>query len=211
MNFGQNIINTIKLLYSNERLKVSKYSETIYVNKGVVEGSLISLMLFDLYIDLYIDDQISYSTLAYTDDIAVVCETENNWTQIIEAVESWCKILLKRKKGGILLIKGKTNDEEGIPIVKSYKYLRINLKEKLDIKEDINRIKLKEYKNMFRTVNILASKTSYFYMYISRKVEWSIGYFALSTKKQISTIYKKFLRESWKECLNSQITQAQKD
>ena len=45
------IINTIKLLYSYAKLKVSYNSEIININNGVLQGSLISPLLFDLYIN----------------------------------------------------------------------------------------------------------------------------------------------------------------
>ena len=46
--------------------------------KKVLEGSLISSMVFD---------QINYATLAYADGIAVICETANNLIQIIKPIE----------------------------------------------------------------------------------------------------------------------------
>ena len=45
------IIGTIKLLYSYARIKIYNDSDIINVNNGVFQGSLISPLLFDLYIN----------------------------------------------------------------------------------------------------------------------------------------------------------------
>ena len=44
------LINTIRLIYSYAKLKISSNSEIINVNNGVLQGSLISPLLFDIYI-----------------------------------------------------------------------------------------------------------------------------------------------------------------
>ena len=49
--FTTNVINFIKLLYNNAFTKVDLNSEKIPINVGVVQGSVISPILFDLYID----------------------------------------------------------------------------------------------------------------------------------------------------------------
>ena len=46
MEFSESIINKIKLLYSNARIKIS-VSEITNVNRDVLQCSLISPMLFD--------------------------------------------------------------------------------------------------------------------------------------------------------------------
>ena len=86
-NYGINpkIIGTIKLLYSYAKLKISNDSEIINVNNGVLQGSLISPLLFDLYInDLIIElNKNAYEVLAYADDLAIIVEGRNSLSNIL--------------------------------------------------------------------------------------------------------------------------------
>ena len=78
------IIRTIKLLYSYGKLKISNDSKIINVNNGVLQGSLISPFLFDLYInDLIIElNKNEYEVLAYADDLAIIVEGRNSLSNI---------------------------------------------------------------------------------------------------------------------------------
>ena len=69
----------LKLLYSKAKLKISNDSENINVNNGVLQGSIISPMLFDLYINDLINelDKNSFEVLAYADDLCVLCDGRN--------------------------------------------------------------------------------------------------------------------------------------
>ena len=60
------IINTIKLIYLYAKLKISSKSEIINLNNAVLQGSLISPLLFDIYInDLIIKlNENAYKVLA---------------------------------------------------------------------------------------------------------------------------------------------------
>ena len=63
------------------RVKIIK---VMNINKGLLQGRLVSLMLFDLC--FYLDD-INYATLAYADDIAVVCKNKESLINAISKVE----------------------------------------------------------------------------------------------------------------------------
>ena len=80
--FGINskIIGTIKLLYSYAKLKISNNSDSINLNNGIFQGSIISPLLFDLYIkNLIIElNNNAYEVLAYTDDLAIIVEGGNS-------------------------------------------------------------------------------------------------------------------------------------
>ena len=56
MNINKEIIGKIKLLYSNDKLKISHNNENINKNNDILKGSLISPMLFGLYINDFIDN-----------------------------------------------------------------------------------------------------------------------------------------------------------
>ena len=114
------IVGTIKLLYWYAKLKISNDSEIINVNNGVLQGSLISPLLFDLY-NLYINDLIielnenSYELLAYADDLAIIVEGRNSLSNVFNILEKWSKlngIKVNKNKSGLMLIKGIEEDVE---------------------------------------------------------------------------------------------------
>jgi hypothetical protein len=114
-------------------------NEMINVNNGVSQGSLISPMLFNLYInDLVIElGSRCYGTLAYADDLAVICKDKNELDISIKAIDKWSEnndILVNRKKSGIFMITKafKDKDISGYPIVREYKYLGVPMDEKLN-------------------------------------------------------------------------------
>ena len=73
---SEDIIGSIKLLYSKVKLKISNNNICINVNNGLLQRSLISSMIFNLYINDLIKElhQNSYEILAYADDLCILCE-----------------------------------------------------------------------------------------------------------------------------------------
>ena len=135
-------------------MKISNDSEIINVNNGVLQGSLISPLLFDLYInDLIIElSKNSYEVLAYADDLAIIVEGRNSLSNIFNILEKWSElngIKVNKNKSGIMLIKGKEEDVEieGYPVITEYKYLGITIDNKLKIAKHIGNIdkKVNEY------------------------------------------------------------------
>ena len=95
-------IGSIKLLYS----KHSNNNICINVNNGVLQGILISPMLFNLNDLIKELNQNSYEILAYADDLCILCEGIN---QLFKKIERWSElngIKINKKKSGIMILKG---------------------------------------------------------------------------------------------------------
>ena len=104
-------LNAIKIIYSNAKIKISTKEDYININNGVLQGSLLSPVLFDIYInDLIIDlDKITFEILAYADDLCVLCQDKNKLLRAIRIIDKWSKengINVNRKKSGIIVIRG---------------------------------------------------------------------------------------------------------
>ena len=155
LGINKEIIGTIKLIYSRAKLKISNNNESINVNNGVLQGSLISPMLFDLYINDLIDelDKNACDVLAYADDLCVLCEGRSQLINAIHIIDKWSKlngINVNKLKSGIMIVNNYKIDEnniEGYPIIKEYKYLGILINDKMNIQNHIGNIdkKLDEY------------------------------------------------------------------
>ena len=81
---SEDIIGSIKLLYS--KVKIFNNNICINVNNGVLQGRLISPMLFNFYINDLIKElnQNSYEILAYADDLCILCEWINQLLNIFK-------------------------------------------------------------------------------------------------------------------------------
>ena len=155
MGINEELIGSIKLLYSKAKLKISYNSECINVNNGVLQGSLISPMLFDLYINDLINelDKNSFEVLAYADDLCVLCDGRNQLNNVIKIIDKWSKlngINVNKNKSGIMILKNDIKEKDnidGYPIIREYKYLGILINFKMNIQNHIGIInkKLDEY------------------------------------------------------------------
>ena len=82
------------------------------MNNGLLQRSLISSMIFNLYINDLIKElhQNSYEILAYADDLYILCEGINQLLNIFKKTERWSElngIKVNKKKSGIMILKGK--------------------------------------------------------------------------------------------------------
>ncbi len=66
-------------------MRTDSLNDKINVNNGVLQGSLISLMLLNIYINYLVVElgDYSFEVLAYADDLAIIC---NNRKQLDDAI-----------------------------------------------------------------------------------------------------------------------------
>jgi hypothetical protein len=131
----------IKLLYINVTINGKR------VGQGVLQGSIISPILFNIYINPLMQQLNNEApTYGYADDIAVLCENLMQTRKAIKIIEKWGREnnpLLNKNKSGILLFnlrriemskwESKRNDIIEIPIISSYKYLGITLSKQFSV------------------------------------------------------------------------------
>jgi hypothetical protein len=194
-NVDEELISIVEKIYSFAAVRTDNMNEMINVNNGVLQGSLISPMLFNLYInDLVIElGSRCYETLAYADDLAVICKDNNELDISIKTIDKWSEnndILVNRKKSGIFIItKGfKDKDISGYPRVREYKYLGVLMDEKLNCLLHIRAVnkKLSEYlrknfmlnKHYFSVKSIIAV---FYYFHKSRLLYGMCNYVDLQT------------------------------
>ena len=74
MKIRPRLIRVLKALYSRARISVDINDSSINVNnRGVLQGSILSPFLFNLYINDLIEEikKVAFEVLAYVDDIAI--------------------------------------------------------------------------------------------------------------------------------------------
>ena len=93
-NYGINeeIINAIKIIYSNAKIKISSDGNYININNSVLQGSLLSTILVIYIYDLIKDlDYINFEILAYVYDICVLCQDKNELLRKIKRIDKRSK------------------------------------------------------------------------------------------------------------------------
>ena len=103
MKIRPRLIRVLKALYSSARISVDINDSSINVNRGVLQGSILSPFLFNLYINDLIEEikKVVFEVLAYADDIAILCSCEREINLVIDVVERWTeenKLILNKKK-----------------------------------------------------------------------------------------------------------------
>ena len=101
--FSDNWVNTLEILYSSITIR------NLHPSIGVLQGSILSPMLFNRYVDDLITDLCEkFQTYAYADDISVLCENMIETKRAIRYIEKWGKkneLNLNKKKCGIMFFR----------------------------------------------------------------------------------------------------------
>ena len=149
-------VNWLEDLHS--RITIKAGGAKIRPLNGLHQGSMISPLLFDIYVEDMVErihqrNKIPIEDiLFYADDLAIIC-TNNQVERVVNTVEESAaslSLIINRKKSGILPIQNsrcRFTDLKGeikqIPIVKEYRYLGVDIDQKLEIEAYMNRIKRK--------------------------------------------------------------------
>jgi hypothetical protein len=138
-------LNIIRLLYNSYHFTLPGGTPNP-VNSGVAQGSLVSPILYDWYVNdlvrILSGEFGQDSTYAYADDIAVLCLGNSEVRKALSATESWAASngaqINKRKCGLLRITKRETpigiKELEGIPLLHEYKYLGLPLDQSFTLK-----------------------------------------------------------------------------
>jgi hypothetical protein len=138
-------LNIIRLLYNSYHFTLPGGTPN-RVNSGVAQGSLVSPILYDWYINDLVralsKEFGQDSTYAYADDIAVLCLGNSEVRRALSVTEVWAAsngAQINKKKCGLLRITKRETpvgikEIEGIPILHEYKYLGLPLDQSFTLK-----------------------------------------------------------------------------
>lgn len=154
LGLSERTLNILALLYNSYHYSIlGDFPRK--VNSGVAQGSLVSPLLYDFYVNDLVEElrlqMGAENTFAYADDIALLCLGYSDIRRALVTIETWGRkngALLNKKKCGILPIcKRETSwprrELEGIPFVRVYKYLGVPLDPALTLKHLVILMKAK--------------------------------------------------------------------
>lgn len=164
---NQHEINWLRSLHN--RITIASGKSKIRTLNGVHQGSMISPLLFDIYIEPIIEEVHTKlgidlaDILFYADDLAIICPY-NMSERVIQTVEETALSLnlkVNKKKCGVLFLnhrgwkKPRIKTMREYPVVKSYKYLGVEIDGSLEIGDYHKRIKRKSSFILSRVGNLL--------------------------------------------------------
>ena len=144
------IIKIIKVMHSKSSITFDE-SQSWTTTKGLIQGSWLSPVLFNFYINPLLQELEKENTWfrAYADNIVLAVELKEINTKLVKIIKWWeqYKVMLNSQKSGILGIlnrAGKTKEIKNcanIPEVKEYKYFEITINQSLNFNEIIKKLK----------------------------------------------------------------------
>ena len=115
------LINSISKIYSFAKMRIN--DKVLNVNRGVLQGSILSPMLFNIYINDLINtlDKNVFEILAYADDIAIICEKKNQLLKAMDIIDTWANsnnIKINKDKNVIIILQHNNKDKNinGYPL-----------------------------------------------------------------------------------------------
>ena len=134
LKIEKGLVEAIAKVYSASSTQIG--GETVFINRGVRQGSYISPMLFNLYIKSLVTLMKDYvfEIILYADDVVFLCDTEEELEVALEKLQEWSSSAgfeINKKKSGIMSIHNtkKRNGSTlfGFPLKQHYKYLGLYL------------------------------------------------------------------------------------
>ena len=215
---NQNILDAkelqmLKFFHSNMVIKLG--NSICYTETGVPQGSAVSPLLFNIYIDKLLSKikgalGESIDCYGFADDILISSHSLGSIQRSIALCRDWCKefsMSLNEKKSGILIMDDRTKTYSetqsimGIPVVESYKYLGVWLNKDFGMKENIESIKkktgfIKSRLGFLFSKNSLKFRRNCFEIFVSPLFLNLIGIYFYSRTPEKTKI-----KNLWKKCL----------
>ena len=131
LKINTKLLNVVKRIYTLAKVRINPLTESININSGVLQGSTLSPLLFNAFINDLINtlEKSTSDVLAYADDIAFVCTNKRQLNNTLKILKKWCannKMTINFKKSGILIIRGSLKNNEERINIKNIELIKYN-------------------------------------------------------------------------------------